>query len=395
MATFVDIHAIQSVGPNNLNRDLNGSPKTATFGGVRRARVSSQAWKRPMRLDFQERYSPENLGIRTARVVELLSEEIARQDPELQDQAVDIALAVFDAVGIKIAKPKAKKGEDIAVQDMVSQYLVFLSTAQVEAAAATAIAAYDQGGETGVKAAKRQLKKDLNADLSVDLALFGRMVAEDADLNVDASCQVAHALSTHQVGTEFDFFTAVDDVKAADEETDAGAGMMGNVEFDAATFYRYATVNATALARQLGSDEAATKAIEGFLDVFVTSMPTGKQNTFAAHSLPSLVAVAVRTDRPVSWVGAFERPVYPRRHPDAPTDGYGIESERRMLKHGASLDATYGGPVGETLVLKTNEDLDAPALLSGADVVPTLKDLEARVGEAVSSQLAEAKAEQA
>ena len=395
MATFVDIHAIQSVGPNNLNRDLNGSPKTATFGGVRRARVSSQAWKRPMRLDFQERYTPENLGIRTARVVELLSNEIARQDPGLQDKSVEIALEVFKTVGIKIEQPKVAKGEASAVQDMVSRYLLFLSTAQVEAAAATAIAAYQEDGETGVKAAKKQLKKDLNADLSVDLALFGRMVAEDADLNVDASCQVAHALSTHQVGTEFDFFTAVDDVKAGDEETDAGAGMMGNVEFDAATFYRYATVNATSLARQLGSDEAATRAIEGFLDVFVTSMPTGKQNTFAAHSLPSLVAVAVRTDRPVSWVGAFERPVYPRRHPDAPTDGYAVESERRMLQHGQALDAAYGGPASETLVLTTNDELEASSLLSGADTVPTLKDLEARVGEAVSTQLADAKAEQA
>lgn len=197
MAIFVDIHAIQSVGPNNLNRDLSGSPKTATFGGVRRARVSSQSWKRAMREDFRERYSPENMGIRTLRVVKLLSDEITRQDPSLEGEAIPIALAVFQAAGIKINAPKAKKGETVPVEEMVSGYLVFLSSAQVEAAAARAIDIYNEGGVDAVKKARKDLKKDLKADLSVDLALFGRMVAEDADLNVDASCQVAHALSTH------------------------------------------------------------------------------------------------------------------------------------------------------------------------------------------------------
>lgn len=387
MAIFVDIHAIQSVGPNNLNRDLNGTPKTATFGGVRRARVSSQAWKRPMRLDFRRRYSPENLGIRTKRVVELLSKEIARQDPSLQDEAIVIAMAAFKAAGIAIDVPKVAKGESPRVSEMVSKYLIFLSTAQIEAAAATAIAEFEGGGIAAVEKAKKPLKDDLKQGLSIDLALFGRMVAEDADLNVDASCQVAHALSTHAVGTEFDFFTAVDDEKQDADESDAGAGMMGTVEFDSATFYRYATVNATALARQLGSDEAAVKAIEGFVDVFVTSLPTGKQNTFAAHSLPTVVTVAVRDDRPVSWVGAFERPVYAQRHPDAPVEGHTAESVRRMLAHGASLDAVYGGPVEKQIVLEVADEGEVVADQDSADVVTSLAELLSRVGSAVERHL--------
>lgn len=387
MAIFVDIHAIQSVGPNNLNRDLNGSPKTATFGGVRRARVSSQAWKRPMRLDFREKYSPENLGIRTKRVVELLANEIIEQDDSLKDEAVEIAMAVFTAAGIKIDVPKVAKGESPKISDFVSKYLIFLSSAQMEAAAATAIAAYYEGGVDAVKKLKKELKANLKQDLSVDLALFGRMVAEDPDLNVDATCQVAHALSTHQVGTEFDFFTAVDDEKQRADETDAGAGMMGTVEFDSATFYRYATINATALARQLGSNEAAVKAIEGFVDVFVTSLPTGKQNTFAAHSLPSAVVVSVRNDRPVSWVGAFERPVYPRKHPDAPVEGYTAESVRRMLEFGASLDSAYGGPVEDEIILVTGDAGEASPDLSPAALVQSLSELQKSAGEAVERQL--------
>ena len=43
MTTYVEIHALQSVPPSNINRDDTGSPKTALYGGVTRARVSSQA----------------------------------------------------------------------------------------------------------------------------------------------------------------------------------------------------------------------------------------------------------------------------------------------------------------------------------------------------------------
>lgn len=387
MAIFVDIHALQSVGPNNLNRDLSGSPKTATFGGVRRARVSSQSWKRAMRTDFRDRYKPENMGIRTLRVVKLMADEIARQDPALQDESVAIALEVFKAAGIKIDVPRAKKGETTPVEEMVSKYLLFLSSAQVEAAAASAIELYEEGGLDAVKKAKKRLKADLKGDLSVDLALFGRMVADDADLNVDASCQVAHALSTHQTGTEFDFFTAVDDEKDRSDETDAGAGMMGTVEFNSATLYRYATINASALARQLGSVDAAGQAVGGFVDVFATSMPTGKQNTFAAHSLPSTVVVSIRDDRPMSWAGAFERPVTYRKHPDAPVDGYVEESMRRMFSHAATIDKAYGSPSIAPLVLLAADEVDVVDVLPTSHLVENLNELAATTRDTVEQLL--------
>lgn len=390
MAIFVDIHAIQSVGPNNLNRDLSGSPKTATFGGVRRARVSSQSWKRAMRTDFRDRYKPENMGVRTLRVVKLMSEEIAEQRPDLEGESVSLALEVFKAAGIKLDVPRAKKGETPPVEDMVSKYLLFLSSSQVEAAAASAIELYEKGGLEAVGKAKKRLKADLKGDLSIDLALFGRMVADDADLNVDASCQVAHALSTHQTGTEFDFFTAVDDEKERSDDTDAGAGMMGTIEFNSATLYRYATINASALARQLGSIEATSQAIGGFVDVFTTSMPTGKQNTFAAHSLPSTVVVSVRDDRPMSWTGAFERPVTHRLHPDAPVDGYVEESMRRMFSHAAAIDSAYGSPKVEPLVLLAGNEVDVVDALPSAHLVENLAELTTLTRDTVEQLLEQA-----
>lgn len=148
-----------------------------------------------------------------------------------------------------------------------------------------------------MKAAKAALSRDH----SVDVALFGRMVADDANLNVDAACQVAHAISTHAVATEFDYYTAVDDQNPAEE---TGAGMIGTIEFDSATLYRYATINVPALLRSLGDTEATAQAVEAFVRSFATSMPTGKQNTFANRTAPDAVVVMVRPDRPVNLVGA-------------------------------------------------------------------------------------------
>lgn len=395
MAIFVDLHAIQSVGPNNLNRDLNGAPKTAMFGGVRRARISSQALKSPMRRDFNEKFTPENLGIRTKRIVKLLTDEIQSQDLSLdQAEALDMAVATFEIAGIKLDKPKTSGDEVPKPSEYVSKYLIFLSTGQIERAAQIALTVRAEVGADGFAAALRKEKKALmgalNGDLSVDLALFGRMVADDANLNVDASCQVAHALSTHQVETEFDFFTAVDDEKKRAEESDAGAGMMGTVEFGSSTLYRYATINASALAKQLGGADAATKAIEGFITVFATSLPTGKQNTFAAHSFPSALVASIRTDRPASWVGAFERPVYPRKGPDSPVEGYTQESVRRMFDYAISVDAAYGGPAVKDTVLLTGDTNAAADALPDAEYVDSLTQLEEKVGNTVLAQLEQA-----
>ncbi|MCR6493915.1 type I-E CRISPR-associated protein Cas7/Cse4/CasC [Cellulomonas sp. P24] len=299
--TIIDIHAIQTVPPSNINRDDTGSPKTAVYGGVRRARVSSQAWKRATRKDFETYLDRSDLGVRTKRVVELVSEEIARRANDLDAQQRDeISSAVLKAAELKLSKPRKGETEEAG-------YLVFLGRRQVESLAALGVDAFRGAGlSTLTKKAVQSLVKDRNA---IDVSLFGRMVADVTDLNVDAAAQVAHAISVHAVETEFDFFTAVDDQKNADAEEDAGAGMIGTVEFNSSTLYRYATVDVDGLLRNLGDVEATVRAVEAFVRSFVTSMPTGKQNTFANRTLPDAVVVMVREDQPVSLVGAFEEPI--------------------------------------------------------------------------------------
>ncbi len=81
--TIIDFHILQTVPPSNLNRDDTGSPKSAVYGGVRRSRVSSQAWKRATRTAFETELDRSELGVRTRRIVELLANEISSQKPDL------------------------------------------------------------------------------------------------------------------------------------------------------------------------------------------------------------------------------------------------------------------------------------------------------------------------
>lgn len=367
MSTYVDIHVIQNLPPSCVNRDDSGSPKSAFYGGVRRLRVSSQSWKRATRLYFNDRLDASDVGVRTKRVVSLLTSKIADKSPDLVDEAESLAENIFKAAKIKLSAPRGKKA---APQE--SGYLLFLSSSQVDRLADLAIASSQSGEGLDAKAVKKVFKEDH----AVDIALFGRMVADDADLNVDAACQVAHALSTHAAENEYDFFTAVDDEKNRAADEDAGAGMMGTVEFSSATMYRYATLNLDMLKENLGDDEAALRALEVFLKGFCLSMPTGKQNTFANRTLPEAIVVSVRDDQPVSLVGAFESPVSANE-----TDGFLTRSVEALAEHSATIAENFGLRPAASFVVSLR-DSDAVASL-GERV--SFADLPERVGQAVAS----------
>lgn len=366
--TIVDVHVIQTVPPSNLNRDDTGSPKSAVYGGVRRARVSSQAWKRATRRDFERHLDRRDLGVRTKRVVELIGDAVAHQAGDLAEQRVEIASAVLKAGGIKLAKPR--KGE---IEE--SGYLIFLSRRQVDALAALGVDAARRGDLASID--KASVKRVFKAENSIDVALFGRMVADDTDLNVDASAQVAHALSVHAVDTEYDYFTAVDDHKADDAEEDAGAGMIGTVEFNSSTLYRYATVDVDALQDNLGSVEATRKAVGAFVRSFVTSMPTGKQNTFANRTLPDAVMVSLRSDQPVSLVGAFE---------EAVVDGHGMGRIRaaaeQMATYATDLEGAFGSAPVKTWIVGVGDRVVALEKLGDPTTFDQLvSDLERSVAD--------------
>lgn len=334
--TIVDVHVLQTVPPSNVNRDDTGSPKTATFGGVRRARVSSQAWKRATRLQFDHLLDRSELGVRTKRVVDLVAERVAELRPELEAEATNLAEGVVARTGLKLKKETRTKTSGEKTEHQETEFLVFVSRLQVDRLARAAVEVADAPDRAAALKALRG-KELLDRDHSIDLALFGRMVANVTDLNVDACAQVAHAISVHGVDTEYDYFTAVDDVKQAAGDEDAGAGMIGTVEFASSTLYRYATVDANRLAESLGDVTATRRAVEAFVRAFVESMPTGKQNTFANRTLPDAVVVVVRDTQPINLVGAYEEPV--TSHGSGPR----LETAgRRLAEHADELARAYG-----------------------------------------------------
>lgn len=375
MSTYIDVHIVQNIPPSCVNRDDTGSPKSAMYGGVKRLRVSSQAWKHVTRSFFDAHLDREDLGTRTKRVVGILAKEIGRQAEDLENDAQKLAEEVFNAAKIKLSEPRAKKSEEASKKAKESGYLLFLSNRQIAQLAELAVESARSGEELGNK----EVKKIFKSQNSIDVALFGRMVADDGDLNVDAACQVAHAISTHAAENEFDFFTAVDDDKSrAEEREDAGAGMMGTIEFSSATMYRYATVNLDSLHENLGDAEATLRALTSFIEAFVKTMPTGKQNTFANRTLPSMVVVQVRDDQPVSLVGAFERPVL-----KSDTEGFVAKSVRKLVEHEKQLEEAFGVKPRHAFVVSL-EDYEGTESLGERVAFNVLTD---RVRDVVESRL--------
>ena len=313
MSLVIDIHALQTLPPSLINRDDTGAPKSAIFGGVPRQRVSSQSWKRAIRSYFEKNVDPESVGDRSKRLPEKIAKLVEEHEGWDSERAIKQVSDLFKVAGIstEVDNKRIKELEKSEVEDKEelikearyprTKYLIFLSPQQIDRAVRAIVAA------DGEKIKKAEAKEILDTKHSVDMAMFGRMIADDAAFNVDAAVQVAHALGIHDSAPEFDYFTAVDDLAEAGEET--GAGMIGTVQMMSSTLYRFATVNVAGLTENLDSEENAKQAAVQFVDAFIKSMPTGKINTFANHTLPELVYVTARDTRPVSLVTAFEEPV--------------------------------------------------------------------------------------
>jgi CRISPR system Cascade subunit CasC len=319
MSLFLEFHLIQNFAPSNLNRDDTGAPKDAVFGGYRRARVSSQCFKHAMRKWFRQSglVDPALLGTRTRQLHRLVEDELKTlglTDPTKFNEIIKLCMK-------KKAAKKEVGGEARDENEQESEsalsYLLFISPQEIKALTSVlaehadsikTLAAKKKLKGTDVPEALKKSVRDCMTRLkAVDIALFGRMLADMPEVNQDAACQVAHAISTHRVEREFDYFTAVDDEGGPDE---TGAGMIGQVEFNSATFYRFAVIDAHKLLENLQGDKELTLlAVEAFVQAAVRAIPTGKQNTFAAHNPPSFVGTVIRHGGPLNLANAFEKPI--------------------------------------------------------------------------------------
>lgn len=319
MKTLIEIHILQNFAPSNLNRDDTGAPKDALFGGIRRARISSQCLKRSTRQYFKEmiennKLTENEVATRTKRIIDEVVKELVGKG-KTENEALEKARQALKGIKLTIK------------DDGKSEYLLFVGKKEITGLAQAIFGEWDKienksesktsekkskGKKDAAKDVDPGLKKALEAALNggkaLDIALFGRMLADMPEKSQNAACQVAHAISTHAVDREFDFYTAVDDLKPEDS---SGADMMGTVEFTSACFYRYAVIDWMSLQNNLqGDSELARKGLQAFLHGFIVSEPTGKQNSFAAHNPPEFVAITVNRDAaPRNLANAFESPV--------------------------------------------------------------------------------------
>lgn len=387
---IIELHLLQSFPVSNLNRDDVGQPKTATFGGHLRGRISSQCLKRSARQLFKDYgLDKSETAVRTKRLLENAAAALTHngRDAELAPQ---IVAAGLQQLGFGVDETKG-----------LTEYLLFVGRHAIDhltsycdnnwdslqaiasekaAAKAEAEAAKAKGGkktERGDakkaskvkpdKAAIVEARRILDASRVADVALFGRMIADNKDFSVDAASQVAHAISTHAVVNEFDFYTAVDDLKAREE---SGADMIGTIDFNSACYYRYANLDLTQLAKNLGGDQdLSDRAARAWLYSFIHAVPSGKQNSMAARTMPDTLLGVVRDRGAWNLANAFQKPV---------TDADIMTASTERLTHHFHRLRTFYGNADLRAVAAASVTGDLPHL-DDTDIVASINDFTDRV----------------
>lgn len=324
MSHFIQLHILTPYAAANLNRDDAGRPKIVTFGGSVRLRISSQSLKRAFRTsDIFRSLLPDAIGTRSANFMKNLVEELQKQGLS-QEEAGKRAEAVITQQ--KLGAPKKGKTAN-------TEQLVHLAPEELRSI-------QDLAGK--LSGDKMPDLKDITVlskkPRAADIAMFGRMLADASGYNVEAAVQVAHAFTTHRATPEDDFYTAVDDIKNADDEADRGAGFLSVQEFGAGLFYLYICINASLLLDNLSGDKALAKAAtEAMIRASTMVSPSGKQNAFASRSRACYVLEEIGTSSPRSLAAAFMTPIDSGNESD-----YLSVSVERLETLRDKFAATYG-----------------------------------------------------
>ncbi|HKM15322.1 MAG TPA: type I-E CRISPR-associated protein Cas7/Cse4/CasC [Marinospirillum sp.] len=324
MSQFIQLHLLTSYAPSNLNRDDLGRPKTAKMGGFERLRVSSQSLKRNWRISelFKEAMAG-HIGIRTKRFGVEVYEALLAADVK-EKSAKEWAVMIAGVFG------KGKK------DSLEIEQLAHISPAE-KADTLALIKLLAAENRVPTEAELKLLKADSTA---VDIALFGRMLASSPAYNVEAACQVAHAISVHSVVVEDDYFTAVDDLN--DGKIDSGSSHIGESGFAAALFYSYICINKSQLIANLDGNEAlANQAIQALTEAAVKISPKGKQNSFASRAYASFVLAEKGSQQPRSLSVAFLKPVDAEDQATTAIEALQLQAENFDKVYGACADERY------------------------------------------------------
>jgi len=324
MSTFIQLHMLTSYPPANLNRDDLGRPKTATMGGAERLRVSSQSLKRHWRTSnvFEEALKG-HVGTRTKRLGQEVHDRLVEggiRDKDAKEWAGKIA-GVFGKLqkdGLHIEQLAHVSPEEWEAVNQLAETLIAEQRAPTD----------------------EELKLLRHAPAAADIALFGRMLADSPSYNVEAACQVAHAITVHRVVVEDDYFSAVDDLNTGEE--DLGAGHIGETGFAAGLFYSYLCIDRDQLVDNLDGDQAlADRALQALTEAAVTVSPAGKQNSFGSRAYASYVLAEKGGQQPRSLSVAFLKPVHAQDHGDAAVEALEKQQDNFEKVYGACADERY------------------------------------------------------
>jgi len=323
---LIELHVLQSFPVSCLNRDELGAPKTASFGGTIRARISSQCLKRAIREMAKELAPALFQGNRSRLIITPLVEQL-KMNGLAENRAVELSKQVGDYLAT-LDETAAKKGE------LKVKTLMFLSPAEVAALGKELAVMVKKDPKAKIEKVIAKACKSAALKDAADIAIFGRMVASDHSLTLEGAGLFSHALSTHKADNDLDFFSAVDDLQSRDE---AGAGMTGTLEFTSATYYRYAALNLGLLKQHLIalSGEELRKVVDAFLHAAILAVPGARKNSMNAHTLPAYVLGIVKEKgQPIQLINAFEKPV-------ASKNGIVDVSIASLKEHHAQLKKTW------------------------------------------------------
>lgn len=311
--TRIEFHILQSFPVTCLNRDDVGAPKTAVVGGVTRARVSSQCWKRQVRLAMPD------FGIKLATRTK-------------QAEVLFVGACQQAGADEATAQKCGKKMAELLVDDT----LLFISLTEAKAFADYAKGLDFDDSKLKDKELAKVAKKAMNPAVdALDIALFGRMVAKAADMNIEAAASFAHAISTHKVSNEVEFFTALDDL-----QDEPGSAHMGSLEFNSATYYRYVSLDLGQLAQTLDTNDLK-QAIAAFTQALFVAVPNARQTTQSGASPWEFARVLIRKGQRLQV--PFEQPIKARRD-----EGYlqpSIEELKNYLDKKEKLSGSLFGKV--------------------------------------------------
>ena len=348
MTTFLQLHMLTSYPPACLNRDDLNRPKTTVMGGVPRLRISSQSLKRAWRTSnlFREQLTGFT-GIRSKELGRLIrdsllsgtplsdllkplakkassdgkvtekdanewawiiaSEYVDKKSKGEQEESREDNEELEEQEAKKKGKGKKKDAKsNVSKETLKSEQIVFYAQKEIAAIEELIMKLRTEKKAPTTDQLTMIIEKDPGD--TADLALFGRMLAASPDFNVEAACQVAHAITVHRAAVEDDYFTAVDDLNTREEH--AGSAHIGEQGFGAGLFYLYTCIDCDLLKANLkGDTQLVQKTIGALVDAVAKVAPTGKQNSFASRAWAYYVLAEKGDRQPRSLSLAFMKPV--------------------------------------------------------------------------------------